>query len=72
MKLFAGDVIGKVSEEQFRRIKAGGALLLAPTGATVRLMESMGDLANEFESLNVAQFLARNGGFDWDSMRYRI
>lgn len=54
-------------------IKAGGALLLAPTGkATVRLMESMGDLANEFESLNVAQFLARNGGFDWDSMRYRI
>lgn len=54
-------------------IKAGGALLLAPTGkATVRLMESMGELANEFESLNVAQFLARNGGFDWDSMKYRL
>lgn len=53
-------------------IRAGGALLLAPTGkATVRLMESMGNLADEFDSMNVAQFLARNGGFDWSSMRYR-
>ena len=34
-------------------------------------MESMGNLADEFDSMNVAHFWARNGGFDWSSMRYR-
>ena len=42
-------------------IKAGGVLLLAPTGkATVRLMESMGEVGKNFDSLNVAQFLIRS------------
>ena len=36
-------------------IKAGGVLLLAPTGkATVRLMESMGKNGDSFDALNVA------------------
>ena len=54
-------------------IKAGGVLLLAPTGkATVRLLESMGDDAKNFTALNVAQFLVRSDRFNWDDMRYRL
>lgn len=52
-------------------IKAGGVLLLAPTGkATVRLLESMGNDARGFTALNVAQFLVRSKRFDWNDMRY--
>lgn len=52
-------------------IKAGGVLLLAPTGkATVRLMESMGEDGKDFAALNVAQFLVRSGRFDFNDMRY--
>ena len=54
-------------------IKAGGVLLLAPTGkATVRLKESMGENAKQFDAMNVAQFLVRSGHFDWDDMRYKL
>lgn len=54
-------------------IKAGGILLLAPTGkATVRLMDSMGDDAKELTALNVAQFLVRSKRFDWYDMRYKL
>lgn len=54
-------------------IKAGGVLLLAPTGkATVRLLESMGNGAKDFTALNVAQFLVRSKRFDWDDMRYSL
>lgn len=52
-------------------IKAGGVLLLAPTGkATVRLMESMGEEGKAFTALNVAQFLVRSHRFDFNDMRY--
>lgn len=52
-------------------IKAGGVLLLAPTGkATVRLLESMGEEGRGFAALNVAQFLVRSGRFDFNDMRY--
>lgn len=52
-------------------IKAGGVLLLAPTGkATVRLLQSMGDDARGFTAINVAQFLVRSKRFDWNDMRY--
>ena len=52
-------------------IKAGGVLLLAPTGkATVRLMESMGEEGKGFMALNVAQFLVRSKRFDFNDMRY--
>ena len=52
-------------------IKAGGVLLLAPTGkATVRLMESMGKNGAEFDALNVAQFLAKSKRFNFSDMRY--
>ena len=52
-------------------IKAGGVLLLAPTGkATVRLLESMGDEGKDFTALNVAQFLVRSKRFDAVDMRY--
>ena len=54
-------------------IKAGGVLLLAPTGkATVRLMDSMADDAKELTALNVAQFLVRSKRFDWYDMRYKL
>ena len=54
-------------------IKAGGVLLLAPTGkATVRLMESMGEVGKNFDSLNVAQFLIRSKRFNWNDMRYTL
>lgn len=54
-------------------IKAGGVLLLAPTGkATVRLLESMGDDAKGLTALNVAQFLVRSKRFDWNDMRYKL
>lgn len=54
-------------------IKAGGVLLLAPTGkATVRLMESMGENAKIFDAMNVAQFLVRSKRFDWNDMRYKL
>lgn len=54
-------------------IKAGRVLLLAPTGkATVRLKESMGENAKQFDAMNVAQFLVRSGHFDWDDMRYKL
>ncbi|MCF0133823.1 MAG: AAA family ATPase [Blautia sp.] len=52
-------------------IKAGGVLLLAPTGkATVRLLESMGKEGEDFTAFNVAQFLVRSGRFDFEDMRY--
>ena len=52
-------------------IKAGGVLLLAPTGkATVRLLESMGEEGKNFTAYNVAQFLVRSKRFDWGDMRY--
>lgn len=54
-------------------IKAGGVLLLAPTGkATVRLMESMGEVGKGFTALNVAQFLVRSGRFNFEEMRYAL
>lgn len=54
-------------------IKAGGVLLLAPTGkATVRLLDSMGDDAQDLTALNVAQFLVRSKRFNWHDMRYRL
>lgn len=54
-------------------IKAGGVLLLAPTGkATVRLLDSMGNDAKDLTALNVAQFLARSKRFDWNDMRYKL
>lgn len=52
-------------------IKAGGVLLLAPTGkATVRLLESMGEEGKDFTARNVAQFLTKSGRFDFGDMRY--
>lgn len=54
-------------------IKAGGVLLLAPTGkATVRLLDSMGADAKDLTALNVAQFLVRSKRFDWNDMRYKL
>jgi ATP-dependent exoDNAse (exonuclease V) alpha subunit len=54
-------------------IKAGGVLLLAPTGkATVRLMESIGESGKTFSAMNVAQFLVRSKRFDWNDMRYKL
>ena len=54
-------------------IKAGGVLLLAPTGkATVRLMDSMGEDVKDLSALNVAQFLVRSKRFDWNDMRYKL
>lgn len=54
-------------------IKAGGILLLAPTGkATVRLLDSMGSEADSMTALNVAQFLSRCGRFDGNDMRYKL
>ncbi len=54
-------------------IRAGGILLLAPTGkATVRLLESMGASAEGISAWNVAQFLTRSGRFDWKDMRYKL
>lgn len=48
-------------------IKAGGVLLLAPTGkATMRLLDSMGEDAKGLTAMNVAQFLYRNDGFSSD------
>ena len=52
-------------------VKAGGVLLLAPTGkATVRLMESMEQGGKGIEALNVAQFLVRSKRFDFRDKRY--
>ena len=54
-------------------IKAGGVLLLAPTGkATVRLLDSMGSDAEGLTALNVAQFLVRSKRFEWKDMRYKL
>ena len=54
-------------------IKAGGVMLLAPTGkATVRLMESVGINGKHFTAYNVAQFLTRSQRFDWNEMRFRL
>ena len=54
-------------------IKAGGVLLLAPTGkATVRLLDSMGREAENMTALNVAQFLSRCNRFDGKEMRYKL
>ena len=54
-------------------IKAGGVLLLAPTGkATVRLLDSMGDEAEDLTAMNVAQFLVRSKRFSWKDMRYTL
>ena len=54
-------------------IKAGGVLLLAPTGkATVHLLDSMKEAGKDFTALNVAQFLVRSGRFDFDTMQYRL
>ncbi len=54
-------------------IKAGGVLLLAPTGkATVRMMDSMGKDMESVTAQNVAQFLVRSKRFDWNEMRYKL
>lgn len=54
-------------------IKAGGVLLLAPTGkATVRLMDSVGAGENHFSAFNVAQFLTYSHRFDWYDMRFHL
>lgn len=54
-------------------IKAGGVLLLAPTGkATVRLLDSMGDDAKGLTAFNVAQFLVKSKRFDWNDLRYKL
>lgn len=54
-------------------IKAGGVLLLAPTGkATVRMMESMGKDLDGLTAQNVAQFLVKSRRFDWSEMRYKL
>ena len=54
-------------------IKAGGVLLLAPTGkATVRLLDSMGSDAEGMTAWNVAQFLVRSKRFEWKDMRYKL
>lgn len=56
-----------------RDIQAGGVLLLAPTGkVTVRLKESMKDLREVPQAMNVAQFLARSKRFDGREMRYQL
>lgn len=47
------------------QIKAEGTLLLAPTGkARVRL----GNMSADIQALTIAQFLTRQGFFDWDTM----
>lgn len=54
-------------------IKAGGILLLAPTGkATVRLLESMGENAKNCDAMNIAQFLTRGKRFDTQDFRYKL
>ena len=54
-------------------IKAGGVLLLAPTGkATVRIKESMGVIGRSFESMNIAQFLLKSKRFDKHDFRYKL
>jgi ATP-dependent exoDNAse (exonuclease V) alpha subunit len=54
-------------------IKAGGVLLLAPTGkATVRLKESMGVIGRSFEAMNIAQFLLKSKRFDKHDFRYKL
>lgn len=54
-------------------IKAGGVLLLAPTGkATVRMMDSVGKDLDSLTAQNVAQFLVKSKRFDWDEMRYKL
>lgn len=54
-------------------IKAGGVLLLAPTGkATVRMMDSMGKDMDGLNAQNVAQFLIKSKRFDWNEMRYKL
>ena len=48
-----------------KQIEREGVLLLAPTGkARVRL----GEMGNGLEALTVAQFLTRQGFFNWDTM----
>lgn len=54
-------------------IKAGGVLLLAPTGkATVRMMDSMGRDMDGLTAQNVAQFLLKSRRFDGEDMRYKL
>ncbi len=54
-------------------IKAGGVLLLAPTGkATVRMLDSMGREVDGLTAQNVAQFLVKSKRFDWNEMRYKL
>ncbi len=54
-------------------IKAGGVLLLAPTGkATVRMMDSMGKDMDGVTAQNVAQFLVKSRRFDWNEKRYKL
>lgn len=54
-------------------IKAGGVLLLAPTGkATVRLLDSMDGDTTGLTAYNVAQFLVKSKRFDWYDMRYKL
>lgn len=51
----------------------GGVLLLAPTGkATVRLMESIGEAAKQFDARNIAQYLYGEDRFDHKDMRYKL
>ena len=52
-------------------IKDNGVLLLAPTGkAAVRLKESMGENASNFETYNIAQFLSKSARFSFENMKY--
>lgn len=54
-------------------VKNGDVLLLAPTGkARVRISKTMNDMAVPHAALTIAQFLIRNGRFDWRTMSYRL
>lgn len=51
-------------------IKAGGVLLLAPTGKAPYVCCRVWEMMQGFTAINVAQFLVRSKRFDWNDMRY--
>ncbi|MDD6794468.1 MAG: AAA family ATPase [Clostridiaceae bacterium] len=52
-------------------IKAGGIILLAPTGkARVRMMESIE--SNSIEAYTIAQYLMKSKRYDFRTMKYRL